>query len=227
MSRQDSSERPVLFDFFCGAGGCGVGYSRAGFEVIGVDIKPQPRYPFEFHQGDAVEFLRELRETGELFGRTPDVIHASPPCQGYANVTLWRGRHDDHPRLISTVRELVPDGMRYVMENVRTLELRPCVVLCGSMFGLPIRRHRGFETNWMGLELVPPCQHHSDDLAFMHKGERAYADAMGCNWMTSHEGREAIPPAYTEWIGLRLMREMVRSRTGYDDLHLAMGECAP
>ena len=103
---------------------------------------------------------------------------------------------------------LAASGLPFVIENVRTTELRPCLVLCGSMFGLPIRRHRGFETSWNGYRLVQPCQHQSSDMAFMHKHERAYADAMGCGWMTAREAREAIPPAYTEHIGAYLMAEL-------------------
>lgn len=196
--------RPRLLDLFCGAGGCSVGYHRAGFDVVGVDIEPQPNYPFEFHRADAMTF--------PLDGF--DAIHASPPCQGYANVTRWRGSHDDHSQLIdATRRRLIHHGLPYVIENVRTPELRPCFVLCGSMFGLPIRRHRGFETSWGAFDLVQPCQHQSTDMAFMHKHERAYADAMGCDWMTAREAREAIPPAYTEHIGHYLMLE-VEARRG-------------
>jgi hypothetical protein len=191
--------RPRLLDLFCGAGGAAVGYHRAGFDVVGVDLEPQPNYPFEFHQADALEF--------PLHGF--DAIHASPPCQGYANVTAWRGDPATHPRHIAGVRDrLAGAGVPYVIENVRTTELRPCLVLCGSMFGLPVRRHRGFETNWNAYRLVPPCQHRPSDLAFMHKGERAYADAMGCDWMTNREAREAIPPAYTEHIGHYLLAEL-------------------
>lgn len=195
--------RPRLLDLFCGAGGCAMGYHRAGFEVVGVDIEPQPNYPFEFVQADALEFVRP--SSWVFF----DAIHASPPCQGYANVTLWRGSQGDHERLIEPVRELLRQtGLPYVIENVRTKALRPCVVLCGSMFGLPIRRHRGFETSWNQSPMVLACHHQASDLAFEHKGERAYADAMGCDWMTAREAREAIPPAYTEHVGGYLMAEL-------------------
>jgi len=188
--------RPRLLDLFCGAGGAAVGYHRAGFDVVGVDIVSQPRYPFTFQQADAM--------TVPLDGF--DAIHASPPCPHYANVTRWRGDPTDHPALIPDTRaRLQAAGVPWVMENVRTRELRACFVLCGSTFGLPVRRHRYFETNWAGLHLVPPCQHQATDLAFMHKGERAYADAMDCQWMTNREARQAIPPAYTQWIGEQLL----------------------
>lgn len=193
-------DKPRLLDLFSGAGGCAKGYQRTGFYVVGVDLKAQPNYcGDEFYQADALMFpLDDF-----------DAVHASPPCQGYANVTLWRGSQNDHPKHLEEVRaRLIQSGLPWVIENVRTKALRPCIVLCGSMFGLSIRRHRGFETSWGGYELVPPCQHRSTDLAFMHKGERAYADAMGCDWMTAVEAREAIPPAYTEFMGQRLMLEV-------------------
>lgn len=202
--------KPRLLDMFCGAGGAGMGFHRAGFEVVGVDIKPQPRYPFDFIQAEALEWLDWM---GDDVASEFEAIHASPPCQHYANVTRWRGDQEDHPDLIGPVRELLQaTGLPWVMENVRTTALRPCVVLCGSMFGLPIRRHRGFETSWGVSPMVLACHHRATDLAFEHKGERAYADAMGCDWMTAREAREAIPPAYTEHVGLFLRAELVLGR---------------
>jgi C-5 cytosine-specific DNA methylase len=196
--------KPRLLDLFCGAGGAAVGYSRAGFEIVGVDIEPQPNYPFEFWQGDALLTLSEYPWEGRW-----DAIHASPPCQGYANVTLWRGDQEEHPRLIEPTRELLKQtGLPYVLENVRTEALENPIMLCGSQLGLPIRRHRYFETNWDGFALMPSCQHHPSHLAFEHKGERAYADAMGCGWMTSLEAREAIPPMFTAFLGARLMAHL-------------------
>jgi DNA (cytosine-5)-methyltransferase 1 len=195
--------RPRLLDLFCGAGGAGMGYHRAGFDVVGVDINPQPNYPFEFHQGDAL--------TWPFDGY--DAIHASPPCQHYANVTRWRGNPGDHPNLIVPIRaRLHLTDVPWMMENVRTPQLRGAFVLCGSIFDLPIRRHRYFETSgWAGYQLMSPCRHRGTDLAFMHKAERAYADAMGCDWMTNREAREAIPPAYTQWIGEQLLAHLGQS----------------
>lgn len=189
--------RPRLLDLFCGAGGCSVGYHRAGFDVIGVDINPQPRYPYEFHQADALTF--------PLDGY--DAIHASPPCPHYANVTRWRGDPSEHPALIDpTRRRLETAGVPWVIENVRTPAVKADLVLCGTQFGLPIRRHRYFAgSGWTAFQFRPPCYHRLTDLPFMHKGERAYADAMGCDWMTNREARQAVPPVYCEWIGLHLI----------------------
>lgn len=131
--------RPKLLDLFCGAGGAAMGYHRAGFEVVGVDIKPQPRYPFAFVQGDV---LKPPVDTSAF-----DVIHASPPCQGYSTQTADPSRH---PRLIERVREmLVATGLQYVVENVEGARraMRDPVRLCGSSFGLDLRRHRHFESN--------------------------------------------------------------------------------
>jgi DNA (cytosine-5)-methyltransferase 1 len=187
--------RPRLLDLFCKAGGCSVGYDRAGFDVVGVDVELQPRYPFEFHLADALTF--------PLDGF--DAIHASPPCQHYAPVTRWRGAIDHHPDLVDTIRErLIRTGVPWVIENVPAAPVRPHFMLCGSAFGLRVQRHRWFETSWSGLTLTTPCQHR-DLLPFAHKGERAYADAMGCGWMTNREARDAIPPAYTEHIGTQLL----------------------
>jgi DNA (cytosine-5)-methyltransferase 1 len=201
--------RPRLLDLFCGAGGAAMGYHRAGFEVVGVDIEPQPRYPFEFIRYDALEWMAD-REW--LRWASFDAIHASPPCQHYANVTRWRGNQDEHPDLIADTRELLEaTGLPYVIENVRTDQLRADFMLCGTVMGLPIRRHRYFETNWSGLVMSHGCQHRSTDYSFDHgakQPESVYRDAMGCEWMTVEESREAIPPKYTERIGVYLLSHL-------------------
>lgn len=203
--------KPRLLDLFCGAGGAGMGYARAGFEVVGVDIEPQPHYPFEFHQADALTF--------PLDGF--DAIHASPPCQAYIRGGLQGG---GHPRLIEPVRERL-SSRRYVIENVPGAPLRTEVELCGSMFGLPIRRHRRFESNALSALLVPPCNHsrpivgvygnpHGDAGAWpgMLPGSReTWAKALGIDWMEAHELSQAIPPAYTEWIGRQLIGRFTAS----------------
>lgn len=209
--------KPRLLDLFCGAGGAAVGYSRAGFEVVGVDHVEQPRYPFEFVQADALTW-----DDWDF-----DAIHASPPCQAYAGLASKDGRHPD---LIPPVRSLlIESGLPFVIENIEGAPLDNPVRLCGSAFGLHVRRHRLFETNFPLL--VPTCQHHEQDeirayygkkgwLAWDPKGaqvqkvgrkpllrgsvEQAPAD-MGIDWMTWDELREAIPPAYTEFIGTQLL----------------------
>jgi hypothetical protein len=193
--------RPRLLDLFCGAGGAAMGYHRAGFEVIGVDVEPQPRYPFEFHQADALTY--------PLGGF--DAIHASPVCLTFARVTAWRGNRADHPdTLAPTLARLAEVSVPWVVENVEEAGLQADFLLCGSQFGLKVQRHRHFQIgNWSGYELMPPCDHR-DLLPFMHKGERAFADAMGCTWMNKTEARQAIPPAYTEYIGGLLLEQMVQ-----------------
>ncbi len=212
---------PRLLDLFCGAGGAAMGYSRAGFEVVGVDHKPQPNYPFEFHQQDALaamdELLRGYRlgSVSDSYLGSFDAIHASPPCQAYARSTAWRGSRENHPRLIAPTRDLLEQtGLPYVIENVPDArrELRNPILICGSAVGLQVRRHRYFEANWPISILSHPCHHKDTDYAFEHKDERAYADAMGCEWMTAKEAREAIPPAYTELIGHQLMQQ-IRANT--------------
>lgn len=214
--------KPRLLDLFCGAGGATAGYQRAGFHVVGVDHKPQPNYCGDaFRQGDAITALeRALWYRGE--GRRAmdfdledfDAIHASPPCQHYANVTAWRGRKYDHPDLVDLTRELLDrTGLPWVIENVREAPLTGHVMLCGSMFDLRFRRHRLFENSWNGWMMTPPCVHRATDFSFDHGGkqpESVYRDAMGCEWMTVAESREAIPPAYTELIGSQLLAHVAQ-----------------
>ncbi|MFK0296616.1 DNA cytosine methyltransferase [Streptomyces sp. NPDC090442] len=181
-----------------------VGYHQAGFDVVGVDIAPQPNYPFEFHQADALRFVRE-------HGHKYDLIHGSWPCERYARVTKWRGNPEKHPDLLAPGREAMQaTGRPWVIENVPETAsaglLRPDYLLCGTQLGLPLRRHRVFETSWHGGgDLVPPCWHRRNLLAFEHKAERAYADAMGCTWMTSREARKAVPPAYSHWVATQYL----------------------
>lgn len=186
-----------VLDLCCGAGGLSMGYYLAGFDVVGVDNRPQPNYPFAFHQADALTF--------PLDGF--DLVHASWPCQHFARVTAWRGSRADHPDLLTPGRErLEASGLKWVIENVPEAPLRPDYLLCGTQFGLNVRRHRAFETSWGGGgDLVPPCWHHKGLLAFEHKGERAYADAMGCTWMSNLEARQAVPPAYSQWIATQYL----------------------
>jgi DNA (cytosine-5)-methyltransferase 1 len=229
------NSKPRLLDLFCGAGGAAMGYSRAGFEVVGVDIKPQPRYPFEFAQADALEvlcFLTDYKtfryyEARDIFpqslGEDFDAFHASPPCQAYTKAQVLQGKR--HPDLIGPTRTLLRrTDMPYVIENVKRSPLRDPVVLEGQMFGLNTHRPRLFETNWP-LEvpaLIPPPPPQAK-MGRKPRGDQAiqvvgnFSDvaagraAMGIDWMTRDELSEAIPPAYTELIGHQLMQH-VRAR---------------
>jgi DNA (cytosine-5)-methyltransferase 1 len=229
-------KRPRLLDLFCGAGGCAVGYHRAGFDVVGVDHRPQPNYPFPFVQDDALRFL--LAGHGEDY----DAIHASPPCQGYSRMRHlpWlKGR--EYPLLIEPCRKLLEKtGKPWAMENVEDAPLAG-IVLCGSMFGLKVYRHRRFESNvWLwepqhlkhkevigavrmlndrakpnasGYVSLPSKgtlnnNYHSEGVITVggHNFKRSAAQtAMGIDWMSRKELAQAIPPAYTEYVGKQLM----------------------
>lgn len=218
-----------ILDLFCCAGGAAKGYADAGFDVVGVDLDPQPNYPHEFHQGDALEVLR----TWDLDGF--DAIHASPPCQGYSTQTEDKSKHR---RLIPVVRaKLKATGLPFVIENVEGArkELRDPARICGSSFGMDVRRHRYFETNW---PLVTPgcnhawqtprfrslaiANHRAGKLATVvgvhghlnYAGEREIRQrAMGIDWMTDHELAESIPPMFTEYIG-RQLRAYINASKG-------------
>jgi DNA (cytosine-5)-methyltransferase 1 len=199
-----------LLDLFCCAGGAAMGYHRAGFEVVGVDINPQPRYPFEFHRGDALEYLA-------AHGHEFDVIHASPPCQAYTNAQRIRG--NVHPDLIEPTRAaLIELGKPYVIENVEGAPLLDPVMLCGAMFGIETYRHRLFELSWRNDQPihVPHVARTTKmgraprDGEFMHvvgnfSGAERARQIMGMPWATRDELREAIPPVYTEFIGRQLV----------------------
>lgn len=194
-----------------------MGYHRAGFDVVGVDITDQPNYPFEFIKADALDVLTWLCDGVKQIEplRNLSAVHASPPCQAYAPVTAWRGSQSNHPDLLAPTRRLLRRlGLPWVIENVPYAPMEPDFVLCGSMFDLPVRRHRWFLTSWSGFEMAQPCLHSADDLSFDHGGkqpESEYRDAMGCGWMTVRESRNAIPPAYTEFMGRLLLEQVERA----------------
>ena len=207
--------KPRLLDLFCGAGGAAMGYHRAGFEVVGVDIKPQPHYPFEFHQADALTY--------PLDGF--DVYHASPPCQAYSMMQHVFKNKDEHPDLIVIVRQkLEGPNKPFVIENVYKAPLKATLLLCGSMFGLKTIRHRYFEFNgWLPLLLQSPCNHEGAYSKWRWRtnpgasiGEKEkLAESFGIDWfMTRSEVREAIPPAYTEYIGKELMKALIELKEG-------------
>jgi DNA (cytosine-5)-methyltransferase 1 len=210
-----------LLDLFCGAGGAAMGYHRAGFDVIvGVDTKPQPHYPFEFVQADALEFCA-------AHGREFDAVHASPPCHHYSTGTQHRkNRGIVYPALIEPTQALLLEiGLPYIIENVPGAknDLRKPVMLCGSMFGLGVMRHRLFETNWPLPVPAHACNGNDidrDALSVTRHGPPArwyrnhpdktfniktWHAAMGIDWMTRSELTQAVPPAYTEYIGAQLL----------------------
>jgi len=200
----------VLLDLFCGAGGAAMGYHQAGFNIVGVDNKPQPRFPFAFIQADAIEFCAQY---GHLF----HAIHASPPCQSFSTLTSLTSTKK-HLNLISPMRDaLKQTKVPYVIENVTTAPLLNPIILCGTSFGLETIRHRLFESNIL-LCAPPKCKHDNLTLySILTKSCRRAGDLRGpsshavgkrvmqIDWMTQHELGEAIPPAYTKYIGKQLM----------------------
>jgi DNA (cytosine-5)-methyltransferase 1 len=232
--------RPVLLDLFCCAGGAAMGYHRAGFDVVGVDNRPQPRYPFRFVQGDALAFLDE-------HGAEFDAIHASPPCQRYSRATACfasanrvtvADAREKHVDLVDATRsKLAALGIPWIIENVEGAPLRAPVLLCGTMFGLRVYRHRLFESSEL---LLAPTHHRRDHrvpcVPIMARERREAGGynaalergwfltvaggsarvgdaraAMGIDWMTGAELNQAIPPAYTEFLGRQLIAS-VRAR---------------
>jgi DNA (cytosine-5)-methyltransferase 1 len=222
-----------FLDLFCGAGGASTGYARAGFEVIGVDIEPQPHYPYEFHLDDALLVLSLLLRGEKWRGyRLQDFagIHTSPVCKGYTSCNL--SPKERYPRLIGDVRRLlVATGLPYVIENVMGAkrDLDANLKLCGTMFGLRTPRHRLFEIGGTDIFWMPPrpCNHKGATIAIYghsvwdssqtgtpRRDGRSRPDsvavaigraAMDISWMTQVELAQAIPPAYTRWIGEQLL----------------------
>lgn len=224
--------RPRLLDLFCCAGGAAMGYHQAGFDVVGVDINPQPRYPFGFIQMDALAV--DMR-----FVRTFDAIHASPPCQGYTAMRHAPGAKGA-PRLIAETRVLAEaSGLVWAIENVEEArsEMSDPVMLCGSTFGLgshgcELRRHRLFESN---IALATPgCRHGEKPVVGVYGGHARIrsarhggrgtrdawpnghkpvaSEAMGMDWATLAEMSEAIPPAYTRFIGQQMISHLNSQR---------------
>lgn len=221
-------DRPVVLDLFCGAGGAGMGYWRAGFNVFGVDIVMQPDYPFRFADHDALQVLASIVENGAyLFDGTPiAAAHTSPPCQ--ASCALIKGNQrataSNHIDLIPQTRELLEQtGLPSVIENVQGAKIRRDLTLCGEMFGLDVIRHRYFECSFPVLQ--PEHIKHRGGVRGWRHGQ--YFDgpyvavygsgggkatvpeaqaAMGIDWTDNLVSiNEAIPPAYTEYVGSQLM----------------------
>ena len=214
-----------VLDLFCGAGGCSVGYRRAGFtDITGVDLAPMPRYPFDFVQGDALEYVR-------AHGHEYDFIHASPVCKGYSVANNIHGR-SDHPLDIPMVRAaLQATGKPYAIENVpgAAKDMASPVVVCGLALGCNVKRHRLFESNLLLSGTDCPPGHPGDWLLVFghttltrgktvgrakgggpsirrkHVGVERGREAMGIDWMTRDELSQAIPPAYTEFVGSQVL----------------------
>lgn len=212
--------RPRVLDLFCGSGGAGMGYYRAGFDVVGVDINPQPNYPFKFIQADAMEYVRKHKPF--------DVIHASPPCQHHTRMAIRNGNATDHPLLIPMLRMTLQSiGKPYVIENVVGAPLMDPVQCCGTSFGKPLQRHRLFESNVLRLvgttcrhdefpKNIPVINHGHTLTQFVPvygsgggKARHLWQDVMDMPWTNvTKELAEAIPPYFTEWIGRQVIAKM-------------------
>ena len=235
--------RPRLLDLFCCQGGAGMGYSRAGFEVVGVDIDPQPNYPFEFHRADAIPLIAFLLEGGYIPGSNWYLedfaaIHASPPCQFKTQMAAaHRNRgFDSQPDLLTPARaQLREIGKPYVIENVVGAKgsMEATLALHGGMFGLGIHRPRLFESNVLilaprapladrpvGVYGERPQRNYSTRQNGNMTGKRSEfrrartveeaRELMGMPWADWHGCKEAVPPAYTEFIGSQLLAELER-----------------
>lgn len=221
--------RPRLLDLFCGAGGASRGYHDAGFEVVGVDIKPQPNYPYRFIQKEALHFLRELQQLADGGDPIPyDAIHASPPCQAYTRAGALRVEKRDHPDLIDPTRELLErTGLPWVIENVPGAPLRAPVQLCGTAYGLgwsdwELQRHRLFEASFPisgtscfhRLPAISVVGHGATKATRERLGRNPSIEekriVMGIDWMNRDELSEAIPPAYTKDIGTQLKWHLIQ-----------------
>jgi len=222
--------KPKLLDLFCGAGGAGRGYMDAGFDVTGVDIEPQPDYPGAFIQGDAIAFLA-------AHGHEFDAIHASPPCQASSALTKGTNKGREYLNLIPATRALLAlHDVPTVIENVQGSDLRRDLTLCGEMFGLGVIRHRYFEVSGF-TAMAPEHKAHRGRVAGWRHGEwfdgpyfAVYGEgggkgtvaqwqvAMGIDWTSNRKSiAEAIPPAYTRYIGGQIMQRL-ESQAAINDL---------
>jgi DNA (cytosine-5)-methyltransferase 1 len=231
--------RPRLLDLFSGAGGAAMGYHRAGFDVVGVDNRPQPRYPFQFVKADVFEIV------DEPFLHQFDAIHASPPCEAFTQMSArWRGKGtkaDEHPDLLTPSLALLRGlTIPWVVENVQGAHhiMRTTLTLHGGMFGLGVHRPRLFESNILLLSpKADACKEPIGVYGTKPDGRTTYRyrnngnykgksliraaksieearEVMGIDWMTWDEIRKAIPPAYTQYIGEQLLAHLAAEVTG-------------
>ena len=202
-------------DLFCGAGGASRGLADAGFDVTGVDIVTRKNYPYRFIEGDALQ-----ADTNGF-----DLIWASPPCQAYTQAAAsQRNAGKVYPDLMAATRaKLVASGIPYIIENTPGAPMRVDVVLCGSMFGLQLIRHRWFECSFPVFTLHAPCQHHPNPVVACGNGTPTWSrarnggkcfkigqvrEAMGIDWMNRNELSQAIPPAYSRWLADRFLEQI-------------------
>lgn len=211
-----------VLDLFCGAGGAAAGYQHAGFEVWGADIDPQPEYPGEkFERMDVTEFFDMPRS---FFHAHFDAIHASPPCQAHSALTKGTNKGNEYEDFIPRTRAWLDKvGLPYIIENVAGAPIRKDIMLCGEMFGLGVIRHRYFELGGWSVEQPAHLPHRGRVAGWRHgewydgpyfavyglgggKGTlEQWQQAMDMPWVTARHGlAEAIPPAYTDFLGTAL-----------------------
>jgi DNA (cytosine-5)-methyltransferase 1 len=205
--------KPKLLDLYSCQGGASKGYVDAGFDVVGVDIEDQPRYPYDFHQADALEYLEKNHHKF-------DAVHASPPCQNYTKARVLQ--NNEHPDLIGPTRDLLDQiGKPYIIENVPHSPLKNHIILCGQMFDIMTYRHRWFESN---VDLVAPehPKHKwvNNKMGRMPKPDEAMyivgnftgvaraKEIMKIDWMNREGLRESIPPVYSEYLGKQLLQQL-------------------
>lgn len=215
--------KPRILLLCCKAGGDAMGYYRAGFEVVGVDIQPQPNFPFEFIRADARDYWDNIIANERIWEYS--AVHASPPCQRWSTQT--QNHWNKHPDLLEPIQRRLRKGpLHYVIENVAGAPLLNPVRICGSAFGLGVRRHRFFESD---LPLFgTSCNHASQPPRYRvydhgkwylartvpvygtggGKAKEHWSNAMGINWMTHAEMAEAIPPVYAQFLGEQLLEHL-------------------
>ena len=209
-----ADNKPRLLDLYCGGGGASYGYELAGWDVVGVDIDPQPKYKGKFIQADALEYLKAHYHEF-------DAVHASPPCQAYSMASMqFRKAGKEYVDLIEVTRqELIKTGKPYIIENVPGSPLINPIELCGSMFGMRTYRHRLFESN---IKLKAPAhpEHTAPNAKMGRKpkdgefiqyvghfsGVRLVQEMTGLYWLGQRELAQSIPPQYTEWLGRQLLK---------------------
>lgn len=212
--------RPLLVDGYCCQGGAGEGYRRAGFDVLGVDIAPQPRYPFPMVQADLLEFLRSANLASVA------AFHVSPPCHDHTVLSSLSGLDGTGHLLADTRAFLAGQDKPWVIENTPGAPMRADLTLCGAMFGLRTYRHRWFEIDPRLPILLAERSHPAHRVPASTRGRKDHWDAggnatvtgnigsyvgpeaMGIDWMTGYGLSQAIPPAYTEFIGRQLIEAL-------------------